>query len=359
MKTRSIAIICAIVLIGAFCLGFALPLANPAFDETQIRSKSGDLVVGYLLTREHLDLYDHDAWLEDNIDDIIAGKYENPTFDPDDLTFSWMNSPYAGRLYAELREKTLTNNDGETVTTHEYVFPGVEGISFFTAYVEDGEGSYFTSITDDAVTDGKMALHQTDDGEERTLEGTLYVTVSQSDKSPENTVAEDIPGAPIRIDPDDTCTVYFNPVCQASDGSVYVTTGFGYSWANSAATGSLYSQTITGETVQTVNGERTVSKCEITVHVAFMHAPLSYQITEMSADTQVLSAREYAPGTLPKEQVPGADTAYLLLETRYLADDGTERTEREIINHGEENLSAFAAREDGICVKSTTRLLWE
>lgn len=361
MKTRSIIIVCALVLIGAFCLGFAVPLANPAYGQTQIQSKNADLVVGYYLTREHLDLYDHDAWIEDNIDDIIAGKYENPTFDPDDLAFSGMNSPYAERVYAELREKTLTADDGHTVTTQEYVFPGIEGIAYFAAYIEDEHGGYHTTISGDAIIDGHAAFNATEEGEERKLEGTICFAVPEIDETQKTEAfwTEAIPGAPVPIDPNDTCTIYFNPVCQAADGSVYLTAGLGFNWSSSAAAGGIYSQTVKGESTVTIDGERKVERSEITVHVKLINAPTLVTLTQMNADNQAISSADYLPGTLPEEIVLDNRTAYLICETRSLSSDGEETVSREIIDRSEESLSAFYAREDGLCLKQWTQLVWQ
>ena len=356
MKTKGIVTLCAVVLVCAFCLGFAVPVVIPTLSADAIETDR-DLVVGYLITREHLDLYDHDAWLEDNIGDIIAGKYESPSIDADDLAFSGMNSPYAGRLYAELVKRPLYDENGkEAGYTHEYVFPGIEGINFFTALVTDGEESYMTTVSDTAVSDSNAHFKTTDEGEERILEGTLYVAaVGDGEDSGETVQLPD--GSVMARVPEGAHVVYLNPVCQSADGAVYVQTGFGYSWSGSRAEGGVYTNTIRGETTVTVNGERTVNRTETTLHVAVVNAPERITLTQMDTQNQPLSVTEYAPGTLPQSLTIGKDTAYLIVETVSRGAEG-EKTDRVIVDREEKSMSTFVA-EDGICRKQFTQLNWE
>jgi hypothetical protein len=97
---------------------------------------SEDRLIGVFLTTEYLDLFDFEGYLNDNIGSLSGG----------DIKLDGTTEEYQGKLYAELSPRTLTNTEtGEEVVTKEYVFPGFEGITYFSARVPattEQEGFY-------------------------------------------------------------------------------------------------------------------------------------------------------------------------------------------------------------------------
>ena len=81
------------------------------------RKRVEERLIGVFLTTESLDLFDFDSYLKDNISDFSGGE----------IKLDGNTDKYQGRLYAELRQKTLTNTEtGEKLTTEEYVFPDLK-----------------------------------------------------------------------------------------------------------------------------------------------------------------------------------------------------------------------------------------
>ena len=197
MNKKNILVACAVIM-GMLLSGCQLA------KEDGLTAESSRLV-GIYITNEYLDLFDFDGYFEDNISDFTNGgniQIKN-------------NDKYGGRAYAELRESPYTSEEtGETHSTWNYVFPGLDGISFFKAEVTPpDEYSFIASFVENGVCDAHFSV-----GNDSTLEGTLYLAVT-----------------------DTSTTIYINPVYQSSNGSVFVTTGEGYSTSAYNAEGTVFS----------------------------------------------------------------------------------------------------------------------
>ena len=180
------------------CLCAAMALSGCRLAREDGQGQASDRLIGVLITAEWLDLFDADAWLQDNVDTgawLQNGGGGVIVADGD-------TSAYQGRLYAELTERTLTNEEtGETLTGQEYRFPDTEGLVCIVPRIlpENGE-DYLSAVADDAA-ECSVHLAYTDDGDEINLDVTVYLTVNG--------------------DPDEIHAAYINPVYQAADGSVY------------------------------------------------------------------------------------------------------------------------------------------
>ncbi|MEG2037887.1 MAG: hypothetical protein RRZ93_07845, partial [Ruthenibacterium sp.] len=98
----------------------------------------GDRLIGLFVTREHLDLFDLEGYLNHNVSGFSGGE----------LQLGGNSAAYEGRLYATLRERTLTDGEsGRELVEEIFVFDGVEGISYFAARMPAREGreSYISS----------------------------------------------------------------------------------------------------------------------------------------------------------------------------------------------------------------------
>lgn len=289
---------------------------------------SEDRLIGVLVTNEYLDLFDVEGYLNNNIKSHSGGE----------IRMEGNVEQYQGRLYAVLKDQILTNEEtGEEQVTQQFVFEGVEGISYFAAYVPataDSE-SFFTSGSDEAITDGHMGLYYGEEEDKTTLEGTIYVTPNHSDR-----------------------TCYINPVYQSADGRVFAMSGSGFSVSGVHDEGSAYSQTLDETTTITENGTTKKVSISIKISVAVMLPPEKIVIMQMGKDSAVLSRHEYTPGEVPETLTLETGTAYIIAET--YKHDLTDKVivTRDLLSEKDEILSTFFAREDGVCEKAWTQLIW-
>lgn len=296
--------------------------------EDKGESNNRDRLIGILVTDEYLDLFDLEGYLNDNINKFSGGG---------SIMIEGDNREYEGRLYAKLTTKTLKDETGNTFDTREFVFDDVKGIAYFFATVPatEDEGSFTTSGSDEAISDGHMSIHHGDDEVKTSLEGTIYISMGQVDKS-----------------------LYINPVCQSSDGSVYVTSGNGIMLASEQGEGSAYSQTLEETTTVTENGKSKTVSFYIKISLSIMLPPEKIIIMQMDKNSAIISKKEYVPGNLPDTIIPESDTDYIIVES-YKRDSESKRiTTRSIFDRRNESFETFYCRDDGICVKQWTSLDW-
>lgn len=286
-----------------------------------------DRLIGVFLTTEYLDLFDFKGYLNDNIGRFSSGE----------IHIDGAAEKYQGRLYAELNPKTLTNQEtGEKAVTEEYIFPGVEGITYFSARVPataEREG-YVTSGSDEAITDGHMNLNYGDQGNSTTMDGTVYVSTGHAQ------------------------AYYFNPIYQSADGRVYATAGNGISAAGVQDEGSVYSQTLDATYTTAENGKTKTDSISVKISISEMSPPEKVTILQMDTDSTVVSRTEYTPGETPESILPEEKAEYIVVETHKTDRSGEAYTTRKLYGKDSESLETFSCREDGICVKKWTQIKW-
>lgn len=290
---------------------------------------NGDRLIGVFVTTEYLDLFDMEAYLNDNINKMSGGG---------EITMDGESGKYQGRLYATLATKTLTSEEtGKTTDIQEYVFESMDGIAYFAATVPATEhaDSFITSGSDAAISDGHMSLHYGDDEDKTALEGTIYLS----------------PGGA-------GYTQYINPVYQSADGSVYATTGNGFSVDGVQDEGSVYSQTLEETKTITENGSTKSVSISIKISLATMLPPQKIVLLQMDGDSAILTRTEYVPGTLPDTLIVEPDAHYIILETHKQDRQGNAKVSRSLYDKSDESLEGFFCREDGVCVKQWVQLEW-
>lgn len=307
------------ILLALLLLLTGCQLARPDVGTVQ----SGDRLIGVLVTRAYLDLFDFDAYFQDHAAELVQGGdhvIEN-------------TQAYEGRLYATMTTETSTNDDGETVTHQNYVFEGVEGSAYFVYSVQEADGpGYTASETGEALSNVQTSLYYSDQEEVMDLEATIYYAPQSG---------EDVIG------------FYFNPVYQTVDGQVYAMSGSGTSTSVDGA-GVSFSHTLSEENTQTENGVSKIWRTSVKVTVESVDPPERITVLQMGEDHRILSEISYEPGTLPETMTLPGETAYLIVET---ISGGS--VNRELVDRDAENLETFRCRDDRICVKQTTYLTWE
>ncbi len=277
-----------------------------------------DKLVGVFVTTEYIDLFDMEAYLNDNLDQLDGGMIQAD------------QTPYRGRLYAELVPVTLTGEDGEEVQHWEYQFPDLEGVAYFAARVQTGTEDYVGSNSDLAILDGHMDIKYTDTAEEIAL--TARILRAHEGKSIE---------------------FYPNPVYQTADGQVYLTSGSGMSTSGYNAPGAFMTQTLSESTTITDGEETKTYSCSIAVEMGTMVPPEEYALVQMDDDNHILCTDRFRPGEHPEEITLLENTAYVLLET------GTqEGRTRELWDRNTENLTTLYVGDNGFFHQAHTLLIW-
>ncbi len=313
--------IAAVVLLGIFALGLAgLTLT----DASTADSAGEDHLIGVLITREHLDLFDFEGYMNDNVDKIFGGG----VIDGD-------QSAYEGRLYATLVEESYTDEKGRTTTTPNYKFDTVEGISYFAAKISENGEIYTATGGDEGISDGHANIDVTDEGESISLEGTVYVAATSG-----------------------VITWYCNPVYQSPDGSVYAMTGNGMSADYGYSEGTTSSQTVDATYTVTENGETKTNSTSVKVSVSSLYPPKHIRIIQLDVNSSNIDSADHEPGDLPKTLTPSLETDYIIVETYKTDTNGNEKITRDLYGRDEETLSTFVCRDDGVCIKQFTELKW-
>lgn len=289
---------------------------------------SKDALIGVLVTDEYLDLFDMERYLNDNFNKLSDGGI---------IEIDDSGSKYQGRLYATLKTLELKDNTGKAFNTREFVFEGINGISFFAARLPatENEDSYITSGSDEAISDGYTGFSYGDNEDKTTLEGTIYISSDYAGK-----------------------TLFINPVYQSSDGTVYAITGNGIMVSDEQGEGSVYTQTLEETTTITENGKRKSKSTSIKISIAVMFPPEQIFILQMDKDSEIIAKTEYAPGKLPGTIIPEAGVEYIIVESNKIDIEGNTVTSRTLFDRSNETLESFYRRSDGICVKQSTILDW-
>jgi hypothetical protein len=316
-----IAVCCALIL----CALTGCQLAK----ESTGANTNEDRLIGVLITMEHLDLFDFEGYLNDNLNSFQGGEMNMEGSD---------TQKYQGRLNAVLAPRTLINEEtGETTVTHEYVFEGIEGIQYCVPTIQETEeeNSYIATMSDPAISDGHTSISVGDDENKTSIDGTIFVT-------PSNKIN----------------TYYFNPVYQSADGSVYAVTGDGFTFSSDAySEGSAYSQTMENTTSITENGKTKKDSISIKISISVMFAPEKIILLQMGFDNVIVSRTEYKPDEMPNKLTLEAGTGYLIVETHKTDNTGNMKVFREIYNGDADSIETFFVRSDGVCVKIGMKIM--
>jgi hypothetical protein len=328
---NSLIITFVLVIILAFMSGLTgFSLAQPGAAEPIEKDK----LVGVFVTTEYLDLFDFEGYLNDNIGKMTDNTGTMPT--GGEINMNGDGAEYQGRLYATLKDRSFKSDDtGETVTSQEYVFEGVEGTSYFCYTISGKNGTYSSVSGGEALSDGHTNVSTTDNGEDISLDATIYVvpTVSHA-------------------------TYYMNPVYQSADGRVYAISGGGISFSGDGSEGAAFSRTLDATTTVTENGEAKTYKISAKISFSVVYPPKRISVLQFDSDGGILSREAYLPGALPETITPEKGCSYIVLESYKMSPEQVEKVTRTLYQADDNTLESFHCREDGICIKQYTALNW-
>lgn len=312
MKAKTIGLLAAGIMLGAFLLGCS-GAVRVARDDAQTISAEPERLIGALITTEPLDLFDIEGYLNDHAGKLLSGG----VIDMEE------SAGYEGKLYAVPKDKGRP----------EYAFEGVDGIRFFAAEMEDTHGNYTQSVSDPGISDAHIAVNASDEGTSVSLEGTIYVSTKSTDK---------------------IVRYFVNPVYQEAGGRVYAMSGNSISIDDGEAGGGTMTVTLNEADNRTVGNESTSRESNVKISIAYIEPPERITVVEMDGENMPLDRKEYLPGETPETLTAAAGAEYLIVETR--AADGTAA--REIYSEEDESFSTFYCREDGFCEQKWTQIRW-
>ena len=324
MKTKaflSIVILCIVISVLSGC-----QLKKP---EDKNNSTAGDKLIGTIITTESLNSFDIDAYLNDNIENIINNE-ENVVNEEDALK-------YNKKIYAQHVTLTDTNDNGEKITHKEYTFDGINGMWFFDAKIPatETEESYTCLCTGGGLSNIHSNVHHTDTGvSEIELTADLYYSYEKW-----GTV------------------FYMNPVYQESDGDIYCVEGSGYSVAGDKGSidgNANGSQNISDKLTFTENGEETVYQSTITINYIPVYIPEKVSFIFMNENNTSISDFSYSPESVPEEiNVPDGTEYIILLQKSH------EGSIPDVIGKNCENAEYIAEDRDGFCSIHSIYLIWQ
>ena len=308
MNKKRLSIIAALAFV--FILGgCSLAKKDAGKEVLDSESISEDRLIGVLVTKEHLDLFDFDAFVSGSDD-------------------------YHGRIYA-----TVDKHGSDEADQWECDFDWVEGYMLFSPTMQHGEQDPFImTAADDSFSDAKPNYIFSDGGEEIQLEGTLYL---QAGKAHE--------------------TYYLNPVHQTEDGEIYVGTGNGLSSNVIGEDGNDMSSTLSATTNLTVDGVTKSYKCSVDVRFVTVDTPTKVRFYHMTETHEALKVEEFVPEEVPEEMQVEEGTCYVLIETEKVNSGGVSAIEREISEPDEEGqitVKTFIPSEDGILKAKYTKIVF-
>lgn len=317
MKNKYLILISIAVFIAAFVLGLTKTVDLSAKNAEQ--NTTQDKLIGIMVTKESLQLFDFESYFNDHAADIIKGN-----------NYITDTAGYNNRIYAQLTETAAIDEaTGETVYSKEYIFPDIQGWYLYCATVYDEQSSYVTNIAGDGLCDVKSSNHYKDNGEERTMEATLY-TVHGSD----------------------LYTVYMNPIYQTENGEVYLTDGTGI-----GGTGGLTKTITETVTIKTDDEEQTYTGTFI-LHREEIDTPKSVTLTQMDKNNVLLQEDTYIAGQMPEAISPNAETAYVLVTTQSTDINGNMVEHRSLLQPSDAHLESFTVSKNGVCEKQYTEIHW-
>ena len=323
MKIKYItALILAVVLVVSIS-GFKLKNTDSAKE-----TSSGDRLIGAVITTESLNTFDMEAYLDDNIGDVVKSSQKGK-----DLQIENNGTDYNNRIYARMETIETKNEDGEIVSHKEYVFDDMDGFWIFDAKIPatETEESYTCLCVDGGVSNISSAIHN-NDGElaELSLTADIYYSFEKW-----GTV------------------FYMNPVYQESDGDVYVVEGMGHSVTGDKDSGGSGSQTLSDSIETSENDEETTFKSTITINYIPVCVPTEISFIFMNDDNKAISELSFKPDEVPDEIKAPEGAEYVLVQQK-----SKEGSDIETIGRGEETAEHLFEEEDGICSLRAATLKW-
>jgi len=283
-----------------------------------------DRLVGVFVTREHLNLFDMEAYLQDNAGKILNGGE----------LLAEDSAEYSQRISAELVPEEWTDEEGNVHTTWQYQFPDLEGQLLSCYLVEkDGERYWSSSAGEwfSEIHTGIVSNEFENTGID--LRSTIYVSEEM-----------------------DEILFFYNPVYQTAGGELYLLEGQGSGCQYHE--GSAMTHTLNEERESTVPGDGNTYRTDIEIVVECVAIPQGIILIYMDENNEVIGRQEYPGEEIPVELSVPEGTEYLICETYCRGGEGEQTMFRQIHDRESDPIELYRNVEDGICTKTELRVTW-
>ena len=310
MNKRLLTVVLALVMVILCGCQLAVPEAEEAAQP--------DRLVGIYVTRDYLDLFDMEAYLNDNLSTMLDGGTLTEADTGD----------YSQRIYAEIVERTFVDSMGEEHITYSYEFPELGGMLMASYEMKEEYQEYWRSDVETGLCDANFRIDIRDDGVTLEQSATIYVPEGSGDTE-----------------------FYFNPVYQTADGQLYLIAGSGVSM--SGTMGGAMTSKLNEETTYTVDGETTTFCADLAVTVDTIAIPDRIVVIQMDENHQELCREEYIPGQMPESLTPMDATAYILVESCC-----GQQVQRTLYQPEGDPICAYYNMGNNICIPDYTQIEW-
>ncbi|MFV0519310.1 MAG: hypothetical protein ACK5LY_03445 [Lachnospirales bacterium] len=306
--------------IGTCCLVFILILSlnSCQLAKADVSINEQDKLIGVYLTKEYLDLFDFEGYINENINGVKDGE----------ITINDKNSSdYEGRIYAE---KIITvekdSEIGEEIELVSYEFNDLEGIPFYYLYDSKTDS---VSVTGD-VKDVNVNI------------GDFVTSISGT-------------ASVIPIENIDN-GVYVNPIYADENEDLYVMSGSGIMQAwNEDITGSSINQSIESKETLNIDGVETESVFKVEINVEFRYPTEEIKIIEMSKDDNMLKTNVLSINDSIQEVYEVDEkTEYIIVELI-----SKDEIQRAIYEDNETYINYYIENDAGFCVPLGFEVKWE
>lgn len=329
MKKMKIKYIVAVLLAAVLAVSLWSPqLKKP---ESETNSTLGDRLIGTVVTTKSLNTFDMEAYLNDNIGDIVKGSRKGET-----VQIENGKNEYNNKIYARPVTVTTETDDGEKVTHKEYVFDDIDGFWIFDAKIPstETEESYTCLCSEGGISNVRSKIHHTDNGvEEIELTADVYYSY-------------ELWGT----------VFYMNPVYQEGDGDIYVVEGMGYSVTGDKGSidgDASGSQSLSDKITVNEDGVETLMKSTVTVNYIPVYVPDEISFIFMNDANKAISELSFAPSQVPEKIAVPEGTEYVIVEKK-----NEEGSLVDVAGKNCENAEYLCEDSDGICSVRGVVLEW-
>lgn len=303
----------------------AVLLTGCQLAEPETEEGGYDRLVGVFVTREHLNLFDMESYLQDNAEKLVSGGE----------LFVEDSTQYDRRIYAELVEKKWSDEEGNSHSYETFEFAGLEGELLSTCWIDDGAEGYWSNDAGDWFSEVRNGMNSGDnDSTGLEMEATIYVSPAMEE-----------------------ILFFYNPVYQTPEGEVYLVEGQGS--ACQYHLGSSMTHTLSDEKTTTLDGVQSRNWTDIRVEVECIQTAERIVLNFANEKNEVFFREEYHGGDIPAEVTVPEGTAYVICEVFHLDETGEETLIRQITDPEGEAIEVYREVEDGICRKSTLEVIWQ
>lgn len=239
----------------------------------------------------------------------------------------------AGRIYGQLNP--AAQGSPQSGSSPEYLFDGVEGISFFYSIETEDEDGILILHANEGVSDADLDVQVTDLGRNVSLDGVIYVSA--------------LPGRQV---------FYLNPVYQQADGRLYLINGSGVEVPGETDEGGIVNQKIDQTVESETDGVKRASSSSISLTFRKALPTESIRVLQMDRASKLIRQDKYLLEERPETVRVERGAAYLGVEV--LARNAQDEliTRRELYEQDDEALVFIDCGANGICVERMTQLVW-